>query len=80
MTKVHIRPSRRAWMLGGLEFSRVELIKTWQALNTPPNTRSIFFHTGRGCSTSAIAGGRKGKKVLTLRELLKVARIDYIKN
>ena len=73
-----IRPARWAWKLGGLEFSRVELVKTWQTLNTPPMPRPVYFHEGRGCSTAAAVAGKPGRKVRTLRELLQVARIDYI--
>jgi len=78
-----IRPARRAWRLDGLEFSRAELIRTWQIMKEPtrndlPEGR-VYFHEGHGCTTSAKHGAREGREVRTLRELLQVARLDHIR-
>jgi len=76
-----IRPARRAWRLDGLEFSRVELIETWQNLQDRAALTGVdlgvHYHDGHGCTTNPKHGKRDGVKVRTLRELLKVARADY---
>lgn len=77
-----VRPSRWAWRLDGLEFSRSSLIRTWQRMKEPtandlPEGR-VYFHEGHGCTTSAKRGNREGREVRTLRELLQVARLDYV--
>lgn len=73
-----VRPARWAWKLGGLEFSRIELVQTWRRFNEHAEPVKVFFHEGHGCSCSPYFGKKEGRHVRTLRELLTVARIDYI--
>lgn len=75
------RPSRWAYRIDFSECCRADLIHHWRAAKSPapgiPAGR-IYFHEGRGCTTSPKYKGREGREVLTLRDLLKVARIDYV--
>lgn len=75
-----VRPSRWAFKFNGVEISRKDLIRVWQhmtdAAHIAPASR-VFFHEGDGCRSDKRRGGRDGREVRTLRELLTVARIDY---
>jgi hypothetical protein len=86
MLKIHdstrraIRPTRWAYKLDGVELSRACLIRTWQHMKDASHiapTASMYYHDGDGCRTAAKRNGKEGREVLTLRELLQVARIDY---
>ncbi len=76
----NIRPSRWAWRLDGLEMSRACITETWQRMKDAAHIvpGSVYFHEGKGCTTSRRFGARDGREVLTLRELLAVARVDYV--
>lgn len=77
-----VRPSRWAYRLDGLEFSRRDLLAAWRRMKEPTAKDlapgRVYFHEGHGCTTSAKRGNREGREVLTLRDLLKVARLDYV--
>lgn len=76
-----VRPSRWAYRLDGLEMSRRDILGAWRRMKEPrpdlPEGR-VYFHEGHGCTTSAKRGNREGREVRTLRELLQVARLDYV--
>lgn len=75
-----VRPSRWAFRIDGLELSRKDLIQTWHnmkdAAHILPAGR-VYFYECDGCRTDKRRGGRDGREVRTLRELLTLARIDY---
>lgn len=79
--RAQVRPSRWAWKLGGLEMSRLDLVRCWQLMKAPredlPPGR-VWFVDGVGCVTDERQAGKRGREVLTLRDLLQVARRDYI--
>lgn len=75
-----VRPSRWAFKFDGLELSRADLIRRWHimtdAAHILPASR-VYFYEGDGCRSDKRRGGRDGREVRTLRELLTLARIDY---
>ena len=74
-----VRPSRWAFKCDGLELSRADLIKAWHQMKDAAHIvpGCVYFYEGEGCRTDKRRGGRDGREVRTLRELLTVARIDY---